>query len=763
MDDFLDNIPLEDKGRFLRSVLLTTRDCFWVVDRTGRFVEVNEAYLQLSGYTRQEFLNKYIADLSTKEDPDETERHMQRIMAQGSELFETRHIGKDGRVIDIELSVTYLDMGRGYFICFCRDISERRRAEAEHQQLAMAIDQVGDVIVMTDAKGNIQFVNPAFERVTGYSRDEVVGQNPRLLKSGFQDLGFYQKLWQTISSGQTWHGRMVNKRRDGTLYTEEATISPVMDDGRNIVNYVAVKRDISPLLNMEKRLIQAEKLEAIGVLAGGIAHDFNNILFPIIGFSELLLDDLKDDEGQLSKVREIYSGAKRGADLVQQILAFGRQTGLKRHAVDVLAVVREALTLARSVIPNHFGIETDLGTESCFVHADSTQLHQMVMNLITNAYHAMLENGSGVIKVSVFLRIVNGAAKSAAKLPFGTYVAISVSDTGSGIDPDLAERIFEPYFTTKHSGRGTGLGLAIVHGLVREYGGDITVESEPGVGSTFSLLLPRLENAQAEKEEVEKALPGNGEHIMIVDDESAIVRMESIVLQRQGYTVSGFSLAVEALQAFKEDPEQFDLVITDMAMPGMTGQQLAAELLGIRPDLPVLICTGYSEQIDRKRLESLGVKGVLLKPLLGRDLANEVRRQLDEALQTRIRGRILIVDDEQSVRNLFRQKLSSEYCEILEAENGAQGLTVCRQEPLDLVVCDLIMPDKEGIETIMEIRREFPDLPVVAISGGGSSSRSGSYLRMAERLGARFVFAKPIDWSVFFQKVLPLLSKGEKI
>ncbi len=761
MNDFFECMRLNEQACFLRAILVNSRDGFWLIDSRGCIADLNEAYTELTGYSRTEIIGRSIDEINVFDQPGDVPARMKRIGEKGSEFFQTRHRCKDGHLIDLELTVTHLDTGDGHFICFFRDLSGRKEFEPERDRLSMAVDQVGDIIVVTDVQGTIQFVNPAFERITGYSRTEAIGQNPRLLKSGVQDEPFYKNLWETIGSGKTWQGRMVNKRPDGSFYTEESTISPVFDESGKTINYVAVKRDITAMLELEKRLSQAEKMEAIGVLAGGIAHDFNNILFPIIGFAELLLEDLRDDQNRRQKVTEIYTGARRAAELVQQILAFGRQGGVERRPISVQKVVREVISLARSAIPNNFSIEGDLGGDHSVIQADPTQLHQMVMNLITNAYQSMQDKSSGVIKICVELKEIEGDDRPERTLEPGTYVAIRVSDSGGGIDPALLDRIFEPYFTTKATGKGTGLGLAIVHGLVREYNGDITVESELGVGSTFTLYLPRRDLLTESLPQVAAESAAGRERILIVDDESAIVRMETIVLERLGYNVVGHSLSVEALDAFRADPQSFDLVITDMAMPVMSGLQLAKEMLRLRPDLPILICTGFSEQIDRQRIEALGIRGLLMKPLLSRELAQEVRTLLDESLRDNIYGRILVIDDESAVRRLIREKLSGRNCEILEAVNGVEGLAVCRRERLDLVITDLIMPDKEGIETIMELRREYPDLPVVAISGGGRSTHPEAYLSLAERLGARQVFAKPIDWPRFYRALADLLRPKE--
>ncbi len=722
-----------------------------------RFLAVNSAFEQITGLRGNHLIGRTVKEVLPEIEGHWID-HYGRVALTGESIQFEAYSGELGKHFEVR---AYRPAPHQFATIFV-DISERKRTEEEHQRLVTAINQVGECIVITDPAGTIEFVNPAFERVTGYSHQEVIGQNTSIFNSGLQDRNFYEELWRTISGGEVWRGRLMNKRRDGSTYTEEMTVSPVCDNSGTIVNYVAVKRDITPILELEKRLSQAEKIEAIGVLAGGIAHDFNNILFPIIGFSELLLDDLPQGDSRHQKVLEIYSGARRAADLVQQILAFSRQSNPERQPVNVQKSVREVLSLSRSAIPSNIAIEGDLGGDPMTVSIDPIHLHQMVMNLVTNAYQALEERNSGLIKVSVTLREIEGPVRSNEGLKAGSYVAISVSDDGCGIDSSLLGRIFEPYFTTKTPGRGTGLGLSIVHGLVRKYGGDISVESQSEHGSIFTLLLPRLAVvSEAGSQSLNESYAG-GERILIIDDESAIVRMETIMLERFGYSVSGYSMSVEALDAFRAEPQRFDLVITDMAMPVMTGLQLAGEMLSIRPDIPILIATGFSEQVDRQRIEALGIKGFLMKPVLSRELGREVRRLLDESLKSRIRGRILVIDDEPAVRLLFREKLSLDGCEVLDAANGSEGLAVCRRERPDLVVTDLIMPDKEGIETIMDIRREFPELSIIAISGGGISTSPDTYLDMAERLGARQVFTKPIEWPSFYRAVIELLHSGSR-
>jgi PAS domain S-box-containing protein len=638
----------------------------------------------------------------------------------------------------------------------------QKQHEAELKRLETAINQVAEAIVMTDVDGTIVYVNPAFEKITGYSPGEAMGQNPRILKSGLMDADFYRSMWETLTAGKTWTGRLNNKRKDGTIYTEDATISPVSDETGRTVNYVAVKRDITHVIELEKRLKQAEKTQAIGVLAGGIAHDFNNILFPIIGFAELLMDDLKDEAGKREKAVEIYNGARRAADLVQQILAISLQTRPECRPVGVHQLIRDVLLLGRSAIPASVSIETDLRLDNAVIMAEPDHLHQMIMNLITNAFQSLESGPASTIRLGVMERVVSEADRPSPVLEDGRYGAITVTDSGCGIAPEVMDRIFEPYFTTRALDKGTGLGLSIAQGLAREYGGDVTARSVVGQGSSFTLYLPLVEPSVEPVSTAVVERTAGQERILLVDDESAIVRMETIILERLGYRVSGHTHGRSALAAYRAEPGGYDLVISDMAMPEMTGVQLAKEILALRPEQPILICTGFSDQVNRETLGETGIRGLLTKPLTSSELAREIRRILDEALRRRIRGRILVIDDEAPVRHLFREKLAGPDCQVLEAADGAEGLILCRREKPDLVITDLIMPEKEGIETIMELRRTHPNLPVIAISGGGRSTHPEPYLSLAERLGARQVFAKPIDWQRFYRAVAELLEgQGE--
>ena len=384
-------------------------------------------------------------------------------------------------------------------------------------------------------------------------------------------------------------------------------------------------------IQLQEKLAQAQKMESIGDLAGGIAHDFNNLLCPIIGMSELLLEDLPLGSPERENADEIYSAGIRGAELVKQILAFSRQSEHKMIPTRIQDVVKEALKLCRSSIPTYIEISDDIQQDCRMVMADPTQIHQINMNIITNAYHAVDKTGG---KISVILKQITIKLSRARDLDIspGEYIHLSISDDGHGISGDLIKKIFDPYFTTKDKGKGTGLGLAVVYGIVKGHNGEIKVSSEMGRGTTFDVYLPIIrKNVIARNIDDSEELVGGNEHILLVDDEEAIVKVQKRILEPMGYKVTSKSSSIDAFEAFKNDSESFDLVISDMAMPNLTGDQLSVKMRSVRPDIPIIICTGYSERINDEKAKKLGINGFLSKPMIKSDLVKTIREVLDDS------------------------------------------------------------------------------------------------------------------------------------
>jgi signal transduction histidine kinase/ActR/RegA family two-component response regulator len=400
------------------------------------------------------------------------------------------------------------------------------------------------------------------------------------------------------------------------------------------------KRAEEEKAKLEGQIQRAQKMESIGSLAGGIAHDLNNILFPISGLSEMLLDDMPPDTPEYKSIEQIHKSAKRGSDLVKQILSFSRQSNPQKLPIRIQPILKEALKLAQATIPRNIEVKNHISTDCGMVSADPTQIHQIAMNLITNAFHAVEQTGGTIdiaLKETAICPFSEKDELSLNAIPgdilVGGYACITVSDTGTGIDQTLIDKIFDPYFTTKELGKGTGLGLSVVHGIVKEHGGDIRVYSEVGKGTAFNVYLPLLEdNGDIKTAAVIKQYPTGHERILLVDDEEPIVLLEQMMLEKLGYQVTVRTSSPDALAAFKANPGNFDLVISDRGMPNMTGDQLAGELISIRPEIPVIICTGFCDENDEKRSMDLGVKGFLKKPVATGDLAEMVRKVLAMAM-----------------------------------------------------------------------------------------------------------------------------------
>jgi len=389
-------------------------------------------------------------------------------------------------------------------------------------------------------------------------------------------------------------------------------------------------KDISEQKDMENRLKQAYKMEAIGTLAGGIAHDLNNILLPIMVHSEMVMMDLSPDSPIQHNLKEIFKAGERAKDMVKQILAFSRKEEGKRVEIKITPILEEVLKLLRSSIPTTIDIHQKLEAESDTVFADPTQIHQILMNLCTNASHAMRERGGELTINLTEEHLDSEAAGKFFDLEPGPYLKLTVSDTGHGIDAEAMNRIFEPYFTTKETGEGTGMGLAMVHGIVKSYGGDITAESEPGKGTTFNIYLPRIEADVSPVAEVSDVLPMGTERILFVDDEKGAVDAIKPMLKNLGYKVTARTSSIEALEAFRNKSDAFDLVITDQTMPNMTGKDLAKEIMKMRPDIPIILCTGFSEQIDEKKAMLQGIRSFVMKPIVMREMADRIREVLDK-------------------------------------------------------------------------------------------------------------------------------------
>ena len=511
-----------------------------------------------------------------------------------------------------------------------RFIAEEKKTQAALTRLSTAIEQSPEMVVITDTEGRIQYVNPGFEKNTGYRAAEVMGRNPNLLSSGRQDEAFYRNLWDTITAGRTWKGRMINKRKDGSLYTEEASISPVLDEAGLIINYVAVTRDISEQQALAEQLLQAQKMESVGRLAGGVAHDFNNMLGVILGYTEMALNNLPPENKIHSHLSQVQEAAERSAGLTRQLLAFARKQTVSPRIIDLNETVEGMLKMLRRIIGENIELVWKPREGPCPVMMDPSQIDQLLANLCVNAKDSI--NGVGQLTIETDRRTLDKDF-CAGRPGFhpGRYVLLAVQDNGCGMERETLDHIFEPFFTTKEVGKGTGLGLATVYGMVKQNHGFIDVLSTPGLGSTFSVYLPQ--------HEAQKGQPGSNlsktsilegrETILLVEDEPVILEMTSQMLRDFGYTVLKASSPGEAIRLAREYSGFIHLLLTDVVMPEMNGRNLARILLSLYPDMKRLFMSGYTaDVIAHHGVLKEGV-AFIQKPFSIQDLGDRVRDVLE--------------------------------------------------------------------------------------------------------------------------------------
>jgi PAS domain S-box-containing protein len=514
------------------------------------------------------------------------------------------------------------------------DVTENLRVIERLQVMHAAILAVPIGWVVTDPTGVIEWVNPAFTTLTGYAAEEVIGKNPRVLKSGRHSAEFYKAMWSTIARGEVWSGEIFNQRKDGGLYHEYMTIAPVCDEHGDIMHFVAMKQDLSERKNLEQQLARAQRLESIGLLASGIAHDLNNIFAPIQLSLELLKLKYPAADGK-KMVELIEASVHRGAGIVRQVLTFARGIESQRMILNPKYLVKELAQILDETFTRQIKIVTRVENDLKSIEADSTQLHQVLLNLAINARDAM-PNGGTLLLSATNVEVDSARAMLNPPLKPGPHVALIVEDTGSGISPEVLEHMFEPFYTTKPRGQGTGLGLSTVYGIVRNHGGALEVSSQLGVGTKFTVLLPAKDEAPAKPDSnapMPAVVQGNGRRILVVDDEESIRLVTLHVLKRNGFVPLVAIDGVEALEIFRSDPTTFAGMITDLMMPRMNGQQLIMEVRRLAPMLPIIASSGLFEgKIDESpetTLQSLGVKTMLRKPYTEEELLEALRTELE--------------------------------------------------------------------------------------------------------------------------------------
>ncbi|MCD6282828.1 PAS domain S-box protein [bacterium] len=624
----------EERLRLLSSVAEQAGDGMAVADMDGHIIFANRAWAEMHGYEHDELIGKHLSIFHNERQlKEEVEPFNEQVLLKGQHEGEVGHIRKDGSMFPTYMTTTILKDDDGEpvgLIGSARDITERKRVEEELRKLSSVVDQSPSMALVTDIEGNIEYVNPKFTETTGYTEQEVIGKNPRILKSGNQPLEFYVELWNAITSGREWRGEFLNKRKDGELYWERASISPIIGGEGEIAHFVKVSEDITEHKQLQEQFLQAQKMEAIGRLAGGVAHDFNNLLTVMLGYSEMLLHNLKDGRSR-SHVEAISNAAEKAGRLTSQLLAFSRKQMREPRVLNINEVVTEMGKMLRRVIGEDIELVVVLGKDLNHVRIDPGQIEQVIMNLVVNARDAMPDGGKLVIETANVGLDAEYASAHLGVQP-GEYVMLAVTDTGHGMDEATQKRVFEPFFTTKEVGAGTGLGLSTVYGIAKQNEGNVWVYSEPEMGATFKVYLPVIkgERATAPVKKMASEIPDGSETILLVEDEEVVRELAKQVLEQKSYKVLTARHGPDALIVSEQYDGTIHLLLTDVVMPEMNGKELAERLKALRSDLRVIYMSGYADAAIFQNGSVPESAAYLQKPFTPDSLLLKLREVLDE-------------------------------------------------------------------------------------------------------------------------------------
>ncbi len=610
---------------------------FFIKYPEGNIVEANEAAVRHYGYSRDELLALNVSDLRASSEVPSLRKQMEKAFHEGV-FFETMHVKKNGTAFPVELSSRGTRVGgEQMLLSIVHDISGRKEAEERTVRLSRAVEQTGDVIMMTDHEGNILYTNPAFQRLYGYEEGEVLGQNPRILKSGLMPQGYFASFWQKILAGDHVRAEHINRTKSGSTVCVATSVSPLLSVSGQITGFVAVQKDITAFKKaeeerqtLEQQLMQAQRLDSIGTLASGIAHDFNNILGIILGYLSLIERSQGDKDAVKAHIQVVERAIQRGASLVRQILTFARKTDVNLAPVDINVEIEDLVKLLNETFPKIITVVKKLGKGVPVVLMDHTQLHQGLLNLCLNARDAMESSGTLTLETArVPGRDITAQFPNAADREF---VRIRVTDTGMGMTREVQRRIFDPFFTTKEKGKGTGLGLAVLFGIVEAHKGFIDVDSTPGVGTCFSLYIPITMDGLASNNTtnaVNLSLYGGHETILIVEDEESLREMLAATLEGIGYHVLQAGDGMTGLEMYERQCKGIDLVISDLGLPKLDGLEALSAMKKITPLLRTILVSGYVEPKERHRIASEKIRAFVQKPYTPLDILSATRKVLD--------------------------------------------------------------------------------------------------------------------------------------
>jgi PAS domain S-box-containing protein len=632
---------LRESEKQFRTVVDQAADAFFLVDPdTAKFVDVNPRACEILKYSREEILTFSVNDIGPSEQKGKFRQATRNLRLGDTITIDAIHKRRDGTTYPVEIRSSLIEIhGNKFVSAFARDVTERKQAKEalrqSEERFSLFMSHMPGIAFIKDGQGKYVYaneqmcslVNKSVEDIIGLTNEDLFPPETAAQLSRNDAHVHSQKAPITAEESLVLKGRRVHYVTIKFPFPmPEGSLSGVAGVGVDISEIQQAREEKTAL---ETQLRQTQKMESIGTLAGGIAHDFNNILSAIIGYTDLSMQDIPENDKLRYHLEQIMQAGFRARDLVKQILMFSRQSEQDPQPVKLSLIVKEAAKLLRASLPTTIDFKVHITAKNDIALADATQIHQILMNLCTNAGHAMREKG-GVLSINLAaLEFNNQTVVVDTELLPGPYLKLTITDSGHGIPPEILKKIFDPFFTTKSRGEGTGMGLSVVHGIVKNHGGAIDVSSEPGQGTAVCVFFPRLEAALEKKEDPATPFPTGNERILVVDDEVIIVDMLQKSLSRQGYTVVTKTSSWDALATFKADPESFDLIITDQTMPKMTGIELAKEALRVRPEIPIILCTGFSHILDEEKAKDMGLVEFLLKPVITKDMMRAVRRALD--------------------------------------------------------------------------------------------------------------------------------------
>ncbi|MFA5182845.1 MAG: PAS domain S-box protein [Syntrophales bacterium] len=619
----------ESEERY-RAISENSHNAICIVDEQGKITWGNKELQVMSGYSLTELFGaESFASFIAPESTEFVFANYQKFLADAPyehhyEFYFLRHDGEK-RLCEKRMMDFKDKHGKRNLIINMMDISNRRKADDMIRHQTDAMEAAIDGMALLNTEGKFFYLNKAHVSVYGYDNaGELIGKSWKVLYEADEVKRFEEEIMPVFARKGEWHGEAIGRKKNGDKFPQEVSLTGLDSGG-----LICIVRDIANHKLLESQLIQAQKMEAMGTLAGGIAHDFNNILGSMIGYTELAMEETDQSERH-QELEQVLRSCDRAKDLVKQILTFSRKSDVEKKPIAIKPLLKESIQLLRAATPTTIEIVHSIASPPMTALVNPTQIHQVIMNICTNAIHAMRETG-GILEINLTtLDITPKLPLHNPDLQPGPYLKLEIRDTGRGIDPVIMNRIFDPFFTTKGASEGTGLGLSVVYGIVKSHNGDITVQSKPGSGSIFTVYLPRITNKEATETENHEVIPRGHEHVLIVDDEEALVTLGRNMLRKFGYKVSEVTDSVQALKMFKDNPDAYDLVITDMTMPHMNGLELTGAILAIRSETPIILCTGHSELLNEERAVNTGVKRLLFKPLGFRELARAVREVLDK-------------------------------------------------------------------------------------------------------------------------------------